>query len=244
MGQKANPVGLRLKINRTWESNWYAEKDYGSLLVEDLRIRRYIQKKIFRSKNYSKVEISDIRIKRFPGQVNIYIYTSRPGLLIGKKGQDIDDLRKQLQDLVRPKGLVAPTELKINININEVKKVDLDAKIVAQNVGRAIEGRMAYKRAMKQAIARTMKSGAKGIKIQVSGRLGGSDIARREFFREGSIPLHTFRAAIDHGKYDAITTYGVVGIQTWIFKGEGDRAEGSTLESPGALVNKRQPTND
>lgn len=233
MGQKANPIGLRLKINRTWESNWYAERDYGSLLIEDLKLRRFIQKKIWRNKNYNKVEISDIRIKRFPGQVNVYIFTSRPGLLIGKKGQDIEDLRKQLAGMVREKTA-------INININEVKKVDLDSKIVAQNVGRAIEGRMAYKRAMKQAIARTMKSGAKGIKIQVSGRLGGSDIARREFFREGSIPLHTFKASIDHGKFDAITTYGVVGIQVWIFKGEGDRAEGSTLENPGALVNKRQ----
>lgn len=233
MGQKANPVGLRLKINRTWESNWYAEKDYGTFLVEDIKIRKFIQKKIFWKKNFSKVELSDIKIKRFPGQVNIYIYTSRPGLLIGKKGQDIEDLKKQLAEIIGEKQ-------SINININEVKKVDMDARVVSQMVGRAIEGRMAYKRAMKQSIARTMKSGAKGIKIQVSGRLGGSDMSRREYFKEGSIPLHTFGASIDFGKYDALTTYGIIGVQVWIHKGMGDSADGSTLENAAALVTNRK----
>ncbi len=234
MGQKVNPVGMRLKINRTWESNWFAEKDYGRLLVEDIKIRRFIQKKIFWNKAFSKVEISDIKIKRFPGQVNVYIYTSRPGLLIGKKGADIETLKKQLAPLVSEK-------TNINININEVKKVDLDAKVVSQIVGRSIEGRIAYKRAMKQCISRTMKSGAKGVKIQVSGRLGGADIARTEYFKEGSIPLHTFSADIDFGKYDALTTYGIIGIQVWIFKGEGDPNLGSTLEgTAGTLVAKQK----
>ena len=232
MGQKANPIGLRLKITRTWESNWFAEKNkYGDLLVEDITIRNHIMKKVAHRKGYDKVEISDIQIKRFPGTVNVYIYTSRPGLLIGKKGQDIEVLRTELKKVVAP-------DLTINLNISEVKKVDLDARVVAQSVGKMIEGRMNYKKAMKQAISRSMKSGAKGIKIQVAGRLGGSDMARREYFKEGSIPLHTFSANVDYGKYPAKTTFGIIGITAWIHNGGDDKGSIAGSGGVGSLVTK------
>ncbi|HMB01926.1 MAG TPA: 30S ribosomal protein S3 [Spirochaetota bacterium] len=213
MGQKANPKGLRLKINQEWESNWYAEKErYSDYLIEDIKLRKFIYKYIIRNKKYRRVEISDILIKRFPDSININIYTSRPGSLIGKKGQDIELLRKQLTRLVGE-------GKNINLNINEVKKVDLDARVVSQSVGKMIEGRMNYKKAMKQSISRAVRSGAKGIKIQVTGRLGGADMARCESFKEGSIPLHTFNALVDYAKYDALTTYGIIGVTTWIHKG-------------------------
>ena len=173
MGQKTNPKGLRLTISDTWNSSWYAEKQYGQYLVEDIKIRNYIQHQIFRQKGYEKVEISDIKIKRFPGNVEIYIYTSRPGLLIGKKGADIERLKAELSSRVVKEGT------RINININEIKKTDLDAGVVSQVVGKMIEHRASYKKAMKQAITRSVRAGAKGIKVQIAGRLGGAEMARR-----------------------------------------------------------------
>lgn len=229
MGQKANPIGLRLKINKTWDSNWYEEKEYGNQLIEDIKIRNYIYKRITRGKAYSRVELSDIKITRFTGTINVYIYTSRPGLLIGKKGQDIENLKNDIKKEIK-------TEAKININIAEVKKLDLDARVIAQSVGKAIEGRVAYKRAMKQAITRAMKAGAKGVKIQCAGRLNGSDMARREYFKEGSIPLHTFSADVDFGKYDCLTTYGITGISVWINKGNTEVKGSAVASNLGALV--------
>lgn len=250
MGQKTNPVGIRLGINRSWESSWFAEKaDYGKHAVDDLRIRKFIQDRIWRTKakggrneaerekfkelerNYAKLELSDIRIKRFPNRVSILVNASKPGLLIGKQGKDIEELRQALTAL-----LGAGTQL--TLNVNEIKKTDLDARAVAQVIGRAIEARMPYKRAMKQAIQRSMRSGALGIKVQVSGRLGGNDIARREYFKEGSIPLHTFGARIDHGKFDAITTFGVIGVQVWVHTPDTEE-NGGVLENAPALVGKR-----
>jgi small subunit ribosomal protein S3 len=232
MGQKINPRGLRLNITRTWESNWFAEgQKYSDFLIEDLRIRNHIYTKILRRKGFDKVEISDIRIKRFPDSVNVYIYTSRPGVLIGKKGSDIELLKNDIKKFVDPSKTV-------NLNISEVKKVDLDSRVVAQSVGKMIEGRMNYKKSMKQALARCIKSGAKGAKIQISGRLGGSDIARREYFKEGSIPLHTFSADIDFGQYQAITTYGTIGVTVWINRGLIERNRKDLNEELGSLVTK------
>ena len=229
MGQKVNPIGVRLKHNRIWESNWYGEKNYGTYLIEDLRIRKFIENKILHSRRYARLELSVIKIRRIGKLINIYIYASRPGLLIGKKGQDIEDLRNSVQKIV-------DIDLKVNININEIKKLDLDANVVAQNIGKAIEGRVAYKRAMKQAIARSMKSGAKGVKIQVAGRLNGSDMARREYFKEGSIPLHTFDAEISYGQYKAITTYGIIGITVWIHKGYTSKAKFDSSSNVGKII--------
>ena len=228
MGQKTNPIGLRLKINRDWSSNWFSEKDYGDLLIEDLAIRKHITNKVFKNRSFNRLELSDIKIKRIGKAINIHIQTSRPGLLIGKKGQDIERMRQELIKLTNTKN-------KININISEVKKLDLDAKIVAQSVGKAIVGRVSYKRAMKQAIARSIRSGAKGIKIQVAGRLNGSDMARREYFKEGSIPLHTFVAVVDHGKYNALTTYGIIGVSVWIYKGDVSKSKFEATEKAANL---------
>ena len=229
MGQKTNPIGLRLKINRSWDSNWFSEREYGNLLIEDLKMRQHIEQRVLRNKAFNRVELSDIKIRRIGKSINIHIYTSRPGLLIGKKGQDIERLKDELVKLIN-------TRNRINININEVKKIDLDAKIVAQSVGKAIVGRVAYKRAMKQAITRSIKSGAKGIKIQVAGRLNGSDMARREYFKEGSIPLHTFDAVVDHGKFDALTTYGIIGVSVWIYKGNISKKRFDAADKTANLV--------
>ena len=233
MGQKTNPIGLRLKINRNWDSNWFSEREYGNLLIEDLKIRKHITDKVLKNKDFNRVELSDIKIRKVGKAINIHIYTSRPGLLIGKKGQDIEKLKDELTKLLAIKN----SKNKININISEVKKVDLDAKIVAQSIGKAIIGRVAYKRAMKQAITRSIKSGAKGIKIQVAGRLNGSDMARREYFKEGSIPLHTFDAIVDHGKYDALTTYGIIGVSVWIYKGDMSKKKFDTVDKTANLMN-------
>ena len=230
MGQKCNPVGVRLKINRSWDSNWYADGEYGNYLIEDLKIRSYIRDKVLKNRSYNRVELSDMKIRRIGKAINIYIYTSRPGLLIGKKGHDIEKLRAELAKIVKTK---------INLNINEVKKIDLDAKIIAQSVGKAIQGRVAYKRAMKQAITRAMKSGAKGVKIQVAGRLGGADMARREYFKEGSIPLHTFEAQVDFGKYNALTTYGIIGISVWVHHGLKSKRKFDSIDRTAHLVNHK-----
>ncbi|WP_034551716.1 30S ribosomal protein S3 [Carnobacterium funditum] len=205
MGQKINPTGLRIGIIRDWDAKWYAEKEYANYLHEDLRIREYIAKKL------SEASISQIEIERAANRVNVSLHTAKPGMVIGKGGSEVDSLRKKLNEL---------TGKRVHINIVEIKNPDLDAKLVAEGIARQLESRVAFRRAQKQAIQRTMRSGAKGIKTMVSGRLNGADIARSETHAEGSVPLHTLRADIDYAWEEADTTYGKLGIKVWIYRGE------------------------
>lgn len=205
MGQKINPIGLRVGIIKDWESRWYAEKDYADLLHEDIKIREYLEERL------KQAAISTIEIERAANRVNITIHTGKPGMVIGKGGSEVEKLRKDLMKL---------TGKRIHINIVEIKKVDLDAKLVAENIARQLENRISFRRAQKQAIQRTMRAGAKGIKTQVSGRLGGADIARAEHYSEGTVPLHTLRADIDYAHAEADTTYGKLGVKVWIYRGE------------------------
>lgn len=205
MGQKINPTGLRVGIIRDWESKWYAEKDFATLLHEDLKIRKYIDKKLI------DASVSKVEIERAAKRVNISIHTAKPGMVIGKGGSEVEALRQALNAL---------TGKRVHINIIEVKRADLDAKLVAENIARQLEGRVSFRRVQKQAIQRTMRAGAKGIKTQVSGRLGGADIARAEGYSEGSVPLHTLRADIDYAHAEADTTFGKLGVKVWIYKGE------------------------
>ncbi|GAA0380985.1 30S ribosomal protein S3 [Bacillus horti] len=205
MGQKVNPKGLRVGVIRDWESRWYAGKDYAKLLHEDLKIREYIEKRLV------DAAVSTIEIERAANRVNVTVHTAKPGMVIGKGGSEVEALRKALNDL---------TDKRVHININEIKNADLDAKLVAENIARQLENRVSFRRAMKQAIQRTMRAGAKGIKTMVSGRLGGADIARSEGYNEGTVPLHTLRADIDYGTAEADTTYGKIGVKIWIYRGE------------------------
>lgn len=206
MGQKVHPGGLRLKILKTWDSIWYADKKgYGSLLAEDLRVRKFIDQKL------SHAGIAKVVIERSSSKVRVSIHTSRPGIIIGKKGAGIDILKAQLQKLVS-------TELLLNIK--EVRKAEIDAKLVAENIATQLERRVAFRRAMKKAIQSAMKFGAQGVKVMVAGRLGGADMARTERYHEGRVPLHTLRANIEYGTAEAKTTYGIIGIKVWIFHGE------------------------
>lgn len=205
MGQKINPIGLRVGIIKDWESRWYAEKDYAELLHEDLKIREYLEDKL------KNAALSKVEIERAANRVNITIHTGKPGMVIGKGGSEVEKLRKALSNL---------TGKRVHINIVEVKKVDLDAKLVAENIARQLEARISFRRAQKQAIQRAMRAGAKGIKTQVSGRLGGADIARAEHYSEGTVPLHTLRADIDYAHAEADTTYGKLGVKVWINRGE------------------------
>jgi len=205
VGQKINPTGLRVGIIKDWESKWYADKDYAELLHEDIKIREYLEDRL-QSSAVSKVEI-----ERAANRVNITIHTGKPGMVIGRGGSEVEKLRKDLTKL---------TGKRIHINIVEIKKVDLDAKLVAENIARQLESRISFRRAQKQAIQRTMRAGALGIKTQVSGRLGGADIARAEHYSEGTVPLHTLRADIDYGNVEADTTYGKLGVKVWIYRGE------------------------
>ncbi len=208
MGQKVNPIGLRLGIIKTWDSKWYATKRYSELLKADEIIRKFVDKK------FSAAGISKVEIKRASKLLWVNIHTSRPGIIIGKKGAGVDSLKDELAKLVKtPKN-------ELNLNVYEVKKPDLDATLVADSVKQQLEKRVSFRRAMKKAIAQTMKAGAKGIKIQCSGRLGGADMARVERYREGRVPLHTLRADIDYGTAEALTTYGLTGVKVWIFKKE------------------------
>ncbi|WP_044895198.1 30S ribosomal protein S3 [Bacillus alveayuensis] len=215
MGQKVNPVGLRIGIIRDWESRWYAEKDYADLLHEDLKIREYIAKRL------SDAAVSRIEIERAANRINITIHTAKPGMVIGKGGTEVEALRKALNQL---------TGKRVHINIVEVKKPELDAKLVAENIARQIENRVSFRRAQKQAIQRTMRAGALGIKTMVSGRLGGADIARSEHYSEGTVPLHTLRADIDYATAEADTTYGKIGVKVWIYRGEVLPAKKKTEE--------------
>ena len=205
MGQKVHPHGLRVGIIKTWDSRWFAGKNFAKFLHEDVKIREYIKKKLFTS------GISQVEIERAGGRVTITIHTGKPGMVIGRGGAGIEELRKNLTKF---------TDAQIDVNIAEVKQQDMSSVLVAENIAAQLEKRIAFRRAMKQAVGRTMKSGAKGIKVMVSGRLGGAEIARSESYREGSIPLHTLRADIDYGTAEAHTTYGRIGIKVWIYKGE------------------------
>ena len=205
MGQKINPIGMRVGIIRDWDAKWYAEKEYANYLHEDLRIRSYI------AKNLSDAAVSTVEIERAANRVNVSVHTAKPGMVIGKGGSEVESLRKNLNEL---------TGKRVHINIVEIKKPDLDAKLVGEGIARQLENRVAFRRAQKQAIQRTMRSGAKGIKTQVSGRLNGADIARSEGYSEGTVPLHTLRADIDYAWEEADTTYGKLGVKVWIYRGE------------------------
>ena len=209
MGQKVNPIGIRLGITRDWTSKWYASKKQFPLLVHtDFRVREFLKKRL------ADASVSRIMIERAAKKVNITIQTARPGIVIGKKGEDIEKLRAETAKLL---GMAM---LDVRLNIAEISKPELDAQLVAESISQQIEKRVMFRRAMKRAVMSTMRSGALGIKVRMSGRLNGSEIARTEWYREGRIPLHTFRADIDYGLAEAMTTYGVIGIKVWIFKGE------------------------
>jgi small subunit ribosomal protein S3 len=205
VGQKVNPIGMRLGINRTWDSRWFAEKDYAALLREDIVIRRYIRSRLERA------GISRIVIERAPKRVTVNIHTARPGIVIGRKGAEVDKLRDELQHL---------TGKEIYINIVEIRNAETDAQLVAENIVRQLEQRISYRRAMKRAVASAMRMGAQGIKVRCAGRLGGAEMARMVSYREGRVPLHTLRADIDYATSTARTTAGAVGVQVWIFNGE------------------------
>ncbi|HUC91448.1 MAG TPA: 30S ribosomal protein S3 [Paenibacillus sp.] len=206
MGQKVNPVGLRIGIIRDWESKWYAGKDFGDLLLEDVKVREYLKNKL------KDAAVSRIEIERATNRVNVTIHTAKPGMVIGKGGSEVENLRTELAKITGGK--------KVHINISEIKQADLDAILVAESIAQQLERRISFRRAMKQAIQRTMRAGAKGIKTGVSGRLGGAEIARSEGYSEGTVPLHTLRADIDYGTAEAHTTYGRIGVKVWIYRGE------------------------
>lgn len=218
MGQKVNPVGLRIGVIRDWDSKWYAEKNYADLLHEDVKIREYIENRL------KDASVSTIEIERAAKRVNITIHTAKPGMVIGKGGSEVEALRKALNNL---------TGKRVHINIAEVKQADLDARLVAGNIARQLENRISFRRAMKQSIQRTMRAGALGIRTEVSGRLGGADIARNESYSEGTVPLHTLRADIDYGTAEADTTYGKLGVKIWIYRGEVLPSKGSNNEEGG-----------
>ena len=206
MGQKVNPVGLRLGINRTWDSRWYgARGEYATMLHEDLRIRDYLKQRL------QQAGVSRVVIERPAKKARVTIHTARPGVVIGKKGADIELIRKDLQKM---------TGSEVNLNIVEIRKPELDAALVAENIAQQLERRVAFRRAMKRAVQAAMRLGAEGIRINCSGRLGGAEIARMEWYREGRVPLHTLRADIDYAEGTAKTTYGTCGVKVWVFKGE------------------------
>ena len=206
MGQKVNPIGLRLGITRGWDSIWFAKKkEYGKLLIEDYKIREFIKKNIVNS------GISQVIIERTSKKCIVSIYTSRPGFVIGKKGSDIEKIKKNLSKI---------SSAEVSLNIKEVKKPELNSYLVAENIAQQLVKRIAYRRAMKRAMQSALRLGAKGIRVCIAGRLGGNEIARTEWLREGSVPLHTFRADVDYAEAEALTTYGIIGIKVWIYKGE------------------------
>lgn len=205
MGQKVNPIGLRLGINRTWDSKWFAKKEYRTFVVEDFNIRKFIKNRLYQA------GVSKIEIERAANRIRIRIHTARPGIVIGKKGAEIENLKRELEKRIYRE---------IFIDIQEVRKPEVDAQLVAENVALQLVRRVAFRRAMKKAVSSALRFGALGIKISCAGRLGGAEMARREWYREGRVPLHTLRADIDYGFAEAFTTYGVVGVKVIIFKGE------------------------
>ncbi len=229
MGQKVNPIGIRLGITREWTSKWYAStKNFPSHVYTDFQVREFLKKKL------AEASVSRINIERAARKVNITIHTARPGIVIGKKGEDIEKLRGQVSKMM---GMPVTD---VRINISEIRKPELDAQLVAEGIAQQLERRVVFRRAMKRAVTNTMRIGALGIKVRVSGRLNGAEIARTEWYREGRIPLHTFRADIDYGFAEAKTTYGVIGVKVWIFKGEifnqqeqvAEPTEGQAAQAP------------
>ena len=205
MGQKVNPHGLRLGIIKTWDARWYADKDYAKNLHEDLKIRKFIKNKL------TGASLSRVEIERAANRIKVTLHTAKPGMVIGRGGASIEELKQALRKL---------TDKSVDVNIAEIKQAELDSVLVAENIAAQLEKRIAFRRAMKQSVGRTMRIGAKGIKVMVAGRLGGAEIARTESYREGSIPLHTLRADIDYGTAEAHTTYGRIGVKVWIYRGE------------------------
>ncbi len=206
MGNKVNPIGMRLQVNRTWDSRWFANtREYGDLLLEDIRMREFIKKEC------AQAGVSKVIIERPHKKCRVTVHTARPGVIIGKKGADIETLRKKL---------AAMTDSELHLNIVEVRKPELDAALVAESIAQQLERRVSFRRAMKRAVQNAMRMGSLGIRVNLAGRLGGAEIARTEWYREGRVPLHTLRADIDYAGYEAKTAYGIIGIKVWIFKGE------------------------
>ena len=218
MGQKVHPIGMRIGIIRDWESKWYADKNYAEYLLEDIKIREYIENRL------KDAAVSGIELERAANRINVTIRTAKPGMVIGKGGSEVEALRKSLNTL---------TGKRVHVNIFEIKQADLDAKLVAENIARQLEGRISWRRAQKQTLTRAMRAGAKGIKTQVSGRLGGADIARSEDYSEGTVPLHTLRADIDYGTAEADTTFGKLGVKVWIYRGEVLPTKGTNKKEGG-----------
>lgn len=208
MGQKVHPIGFRLGINKTWQSRWYAEKSYADFLHEDLKVKKFIKNTFYHA------GISRVEVERAAEKTTINVYTARPGILIGRRGAEVEQLKKKLQQLTDK------TDKDVHVNIIEVRKVELDAQLVAENIALQLERRVAFRRAMKRSVTTAIRFGAGGIKVRCSGRLGGAEMARVEWYREGRVPLHTLRADIDYGFAEARTTYGAIGVKVWIFKGE------------------------
>lgn len=227
MGQKVHPTGIRLGIVKEWTSKWYADsKDYADLLFTDMQVRDFLKKKL------SQASVSRIQINRPANNANITIHTARPGLVIGQKGKDIDDLRAQVSQMMG---------IPVHISIEEIRKPELDAQLVAESIAQQLERRVMFRRAMKRAVQNSMRLGAEGIKVNISGRLNGAEIARNEWYREGRVPLHTLRADIDYGFAEALTTYGILGVKVWIFKGEvfAGEAPVAAEEAPAKNAGKR-----
>lgn len=210
MGQKVNPIGLRLNIVKTWDSRWYADKNYADFVFEDYKLRAFLKKKLFHA------GIAKIEIERFTKRIRIRVFAARPGIIIGKKGSEIALLKKEIEQMITPEVL---------IDIQEIRRPEIDAQLVAENISAQLERRIAFRRAMKRSVSSAMRFGAQGIKIICSGRLGGAEMARTEWYKEGRIPLHTLRADVDYGFTEAKTTYGAIGIKTFIFKGEVLKAD-------------------
>jgi small subunit ribosomal protein S3 len=224
MGQKVNPIGFRVGINRDWDSIWFAKKNkYGQFLIEDFKIREYIKKNIINS------GVAQVIIERTSKKCIVSIHTSRPGFVIGKKGSDVDKIKKNLSK-------ISSTE--VSLNIKEIKKPELNSYLVAENITQQLVKRIAYRRTMKRAIQSALRLGAKGIRVCISGRLGGNEIARTEWLREGSVPLHTLRADVDYAESEALTTYGIIGVKVWIYKGELLKKKLNSKEKDNATANK------
>ena len=224
MGQKVHPYGFRLGITKTWVSNWYARKGYAEQLVEDMALRKHIFKTL------SHAGISKVEIERSANRVRVNIHTARPGIIIGKKGLEVDRLKAELQKVMSGK--------QVNLNIKEVRRAELDAALIGQNIALQLEKRVSFRRAMKKSVVSALRFGAKGIKIRVSGRLGGAEIARSEWYREGRVPLHTLRADIDYGTANSNTTFGIIGVKVWVYK--GDILPGKGIERPQGFKEKEK----
>ncbi len=220
MGQKVHPYGFRLGINKTWISNWYARKEFPHLLLEDIKVRNHINKSL------SHAGISKVEIERSANRVRINIHTARPGIIIGKKGLEVDRLKEELQKVISSK--------QVSLNIKEIRRAELDSALIAQNIALQLEKRISFRRVMKKSVTSSLRFGAKGIKIRVSGRLGGAEIARSEWYREGRVPLHTLRADIDYGTARANTTFGVIGVKVWVYKGDILSEKGEAAGGPEA----------